>query len=98
MPSYVIIIILSREIGISAVPNGHNEKKEFEVFNFTGAGGVALSMYNTDEVQISINACSYPLLPLILAPTLKLTCRKSFFDVVFIFHFFALITVYSCFC
>lgn len=34
-----------------AVPDGSNEKREFEVFNFTGAGGVALSMYNTDEVQ-----------------------------------------------
>ena len=87
MPSYVMIIILSREIGISAVPNGHNEKKEFEVFNFTGAGGVALSMYNTDEVQISINACSFPLLPLILAPTLKLTCRKSFL-MLFLFFIF----------
>ena len=87
MPSYVIIIILSREIGISAVPNGHNEKKEFEVFNFTGAGGVALSMYNTDEVQISINACSFPLLPLILATTLKLTCWKSFL-MLFLFFIF----------
>jgi len=35
---------------MSAVPDGHYEKKEFKVFNFTGAGGVALSMYNTDEV------------------------------------------------
>jgi isocitrate dehydrogenase len=35
---------------MSAVHDGHYEKKEFEVFNFTGAGGVALSMYNTDEV------------------------------------------------
>ncbi len=50
--AFYVIIILSREIGISAVPDGHDEKKEFEVFNFTGAGGVALSMYNTDEVQI----------------------------------------------
>lgn len=32
------------------VPEGQGEKTEFEVFNFTGAGGVALSMYNTDEV------------------------------------------------
>ncbi|KAK1367328.1 Isocitrate dehydrogenase [NADP] [Heracleum sosnowskyi] len=31
------------------VPDGHSEKTELEVFNFTGAGGVALSMYNTDE-------------------------------------------------
>ncbi|XP_009631360.4 isocitrate dehydrogenase [NADP]-like isoform X1 [Nicotiana tomentosiformis] len=31
------------------VPEGKDEKTEFEVYNFTGAGGVALSMYNTDE-------------------------------------------------
>ncbi|PRQ55266.1 putative isocitrate dehydrogenase (NADP(+)) [Rosa chinensis] len=31
------------------VPDGSNEKQEYEVFNFTGAGVVALSMYNTDE-------------------------------------------------
>jgi len=30
-----------------AVPEGKEEKTELEVFNFTG---VALSMYNTDEV------------------------------------------------
>ena len=30
------------------------ETQEIEVFNFTGAGGVALSMYNTDEVCYSI--------------------------------------------
>jgi len=29
---------------------GKEEQVELEVFNFTGAGGVALSMYNTDEV------------------------------------------------
>jgi len=33
-----------------AVPDGQSEKTEFEVFKFKGAGGVALSMYNTDEV------------------------------------------------
>ncbi|KAF2325700.1 hypothetical protein GH714_033343 [Hevea brasiliensis] len=32
------------------VPEGQDEKTELEVFNFTGAGGVALSMYNTDEL------------------------------------------------
>nr|GMD53438.1 isocitrate dehydrogenase [NADP] [Ipomoea batatas] len=32
-----------------AVPEGKDEKTDLEVFNFTGAGGVALSMYNTDE-------------------------------------------------
>ncbi|KAK4369741.1 hypothetical protein RND71_009216 [Anisodus tanguticus] len=31
------------------VPEGTDEKTEFEVYNFTGAGGVALSMYNTAE-------------------------------------------------
>lgn len=31
-------------------PEGKEEQAELEVFNFTGAGGVALSMYNTDEV------------------------------------------------
>jgi isocitrate dehydrogenase len=30
-------------------PDGHEETKELEVYNFTGAGGVALAMYNTDE-------------------------------------------------
>ncbi|KAL5997607.1 hypothetical protein ACLOJK_008537 [Asimina triloba] len=30
-------------------PEGKEEKTELEVFNFTGNGGVALSMYNTDE-------------------------------------------------
>ena len=35
-----------------AVPDGSNEKKELEVYKFTGAGGVALSMYNTDEVYM----------------------------------------------
>lgn len=31
------------------VPNSGDESTEFEVYNFTGSGGVALSMYNTDE-------------------------------------------------
>lgn len=35
-----------------AVPDGKDEKTELEVYNFTGEGGVALSMYNTDEVWI----------------------------------------------
>lgn len=30
-------------------PSGHEEPKELEVYNFTGAGGVGLAMYNTDE-------------------------------------------------
>jgi isocitrate dehydrogenase len=32
------------------VPSKDGETEEFDVFNFEGAGGVALSMYNTDEV------------------------------------------------
>ncbi|KVI03042.1 Isocitrate dehydrogenase NADP-dependent, partial [Cynara cardunculus var. scolymus] len=31
------------------VPEGQGENIDLEVYNFTGAGGVALSMYNTDE-------------------------------------------------
>ncbi|PHT65847.1 Isocitrate dehydrogenase [NADP] [Capsicum annuum] len=31
------------------VPEGTDQKIKFEVYNFTGAGGVALSMYKTDE-------------------------------------------------
>jgi hypothetical protein len=31
---------------------GKEEQIDLEVFNFTGAGGVALSMYNTDEVLL----------------------------------------------
>jgi hypothetical protein len=31
---------------------GKEEQVELEVFNFTGAGGVALAMYNTDEVLL----------------------------------------------
>ncbi|KAM3328041.1 isocitrate dehydrogenase [Capsicum galapagoense] len=34
---------------VPLVPEGTDQKTEFEVYNFTGAGGVALSMYNTDE-------------------------------------------------
>ena len=34
------------------MPEGQDEKTELEVYNFTGAGGVALAMYNTDEVQL----------------------------------------------
>lgn len=30
---------------------GKEEQVELEVFNFKGAGGVALAMYNTDEVH-----------------------------------------------
>ncbi|XP_027340134.1 isocitrate dehydrogenase [NADP]-like isoform X2 [Abrus precatorius] len=30
-------------------PSGNEETKDLEVYNFTGVGGIALSMYNTDE-------------------------------------------------
>ncbi|KAL5813352.1 hypothetical protein ACOSQ3_028302 [Xanthoceras sorbifolium] len=39
----------SGKLTLVFVPDGHDQKTELEVFNFTGAGGVALSMYNTDE-------------------------------------------------
>ncbi|KAL4581479.1 hypothetical protein LXL04_017695 [Taraxacum kok-saghyz] len=32
------------------VPEGEGEKLDLEVYNFTGAGGVAQSMYNTDDM------------------------------------------------
>lgn len=49
--SYCFILFLSKiPIQLFAVPEGSNEKTEYEVYNFTGTGGVALSMYNTDEV------------------------------------------------
>jgi isocitrate dehydrogenase len=35
---------------LSVLTEGKDEQIDLEVFNFTGAGGVALSMYNTDEV------------------------------------------------
>ncbi|KAL6550395.1 hypothetical protein OROMI_020883 [Orobanche minor] len=38
------------------VPEGTTESTELEVFNFTGAGGVALSMYNTAVVCFG-NSC-----------------------------------------
>ncbi|MCH89364.1 isocitrate dehydrogenase, partial [Trifolium medium] len=31
------------------VPEGQGETTDLEVYNFTGEGGVALAMYNTDE-------------------------------------------------
>jgi isocitrate dehydrogenase len=34
---------------LKLVFEGKDEQIDLEVFNFTGAGGVALSMYNTDE-------------------------------------------------
>ena len=45
---------LMKFICASTVPNGHDDTKELEVYEFTGAGGIALSMYNTDEVCILV--------------------------------------------
>ncbi|KAL4590962.1 hypothetical protein LXL04_003909 [Taraxacum kok-saghyz] len=36
------------------VPEEEGEKLDLEVYNFTGAGGVAQSMYNTDEVLLGL--------------------------------------------
>jgi len=47
---------------------GKEEQVELEVFNFTGAGGVALSMYNTDEVQLVL--ATIPLLDIYNVPLL----------------------------
>ncbi|XLR38640.1 hypothetical protein HN51_025798 [Arachis hypogaea] len=44
-----IVIKGPGKLKLMFVPNGHGEHKDLEVYNFTGAGGVALSMYNTDE-------------------------------------------------
>jgi len=47
---------------------GKEEQVELEVFNFTGAGGVALSMYNTDEVQLVL--ATIPLIDIYNVPLL----------------------------
>ncbi|KAK5772297.1 Isocitrate dehydrogenase [NADP] [Gossypium arboreum] len=44
-----LVVQESGKLMLVFVPDKSNEKKELEVFNFKGAGGVALSMYNTDE-------------------------------------------------
>ncbi|KAL6543439.1 hypothetical protein OROHE_010061 [Orobanche hederae] len=54
------------------VPEGTHESTEFEVFNFTGAGGVALPMYNTDEsipafAEASMNTAYHKKWPLYLS-------------------------------
>lgn len=40
------------------VPEGKGETTDLEVYNFTGEGGVALAMYNTDEVGSSLSFIS----------------------------------------
>lgn len=35
---------------LCAVPDGQDDKTEIEVYRFKHPGGVAMSMYNTDEV------------------------------------------------
>jgi hypothetical protein len=39
-------------VPVSAVPEKGGETQEFEVYDFKGAGGVGITMYNTDEVFI----------------------------------------------
>ncbi|PIN18497.1 Isocitrate dehydrogenase (NADP(+)) [Handroanthus impetiginosus] len=39
----------SGKLKLVFLPEGKDEKTELEVFNFSGDGGVALSMYNTDQ-------------------------------------------------
>ncbi|KAE8706587.1 Isocitrate dehydrogenase [Hibiscus syriacus] len=63
------------------VPDTSGEKEEFEVFNFKGAGGVALSMYNTDEsihafAESSMNNAYQKKWPLYLST--KNTILKSY--------------------
>ncbi|XP_039027957.1 isocitrate dehydrogenase [NADP]-like [Hibiscus syriacus] len=63
------------------VPDTSGEKKELEVFNFKGSGGVALSMYNTDEsicafAESSMNNAYQKKRPLYLST--KNTIMKSY--------------------
>ncbi|WRX29690.1 Isopropylmalate dehydrogenase-like domain - like 8 [Theobroma cacao] len=44
-----IVVQGSGKLKLIFVPDASDEKMELEVFNFQGDGGVALSMYNTDE-------------------------------------------------
>ena len=43
------VIIGKGKITMTFVPEDGDEATEWEVYNFEGAGGVAMSMYNTDE-------------------------------------------------
>jgi len=40
----------SGKLELSFTPSDGSEPMKFTVFEFTGVGGVALGMYNTDEV------------------------------------------------
>lgn len=50
----MVLVLNSVKLCFYAVPEGSGETTELEVYNFTGEGGVALSMYNTDEVCLAI--------------------------------------------
>lgn len=54
------------------VPEGKDEKSEMEVFKFTGDGGVALSMYNTDEVWLLQCVLKFHTHPLLLCSPFNL--------------------------
>jgi len=44
---------------VVVVPEGQGETTDLEVYNFTGEGGVALAMYNTDEVRSALSFISF---------------------------------------
>lgn len=72
-----------------AVPEGKDEKTELEVYNFTGEGGVALAMYNTDEVWFA-NPFVFP-----LKESLDICESLCLFLLLFVFLRHA---VHPCFC
>lgn len=65
--------------GLYAVPEGSGETIDLEVYNFTGEGGVALSMYNTDEV------CCARTVIIVLLRTILLLPFDSFRNVFLLF-------------
>lgn len=44
---------------VFVVPEGQGETTDLEVYNFTGEGGVALAMYNTDEVGSALSFINF---------------------------------------
>lgn len=52
---HLFVIKFTYDSIILVVPEGQNQPTEFEVFNFTGEGGVSLAMYNTDEVNCLVS-------------------------------------------
>jgi hypothetical protein len=50
---FVVLISCLHSYLLKTATDGVEEQIELDVFNFNGAGGVALSMYNTDEVCLA---------------------------------------------